>query len=88
MNLALLLKGGMELEDFCNGGALQLNSEGGIEMKTKICKEKIQSVEKWTDAFLIYTAVFLTVHQDKAIELMHYMFLIREAASKQEGSFC
>ena len=67
---------------------MQLNSEGGIEMTTKICKEKIQSIEKWTDAFLIYTSVFLTALQDKAIELMHYMFLIREAASKQRGSFC
>ena len=48
----------MELKDFCSEGALKLNSKGGIEMKAKTCKEKDQSIKKWTDAFLIYTAVF------------------------------
>lgn len=88
INLALLLKGDMELKAFCSRGALKLNSEGRIEMKSKVCKEKIQSIEKWTDAFLIYASVFLTAHQDKANELLHYMFLIRQAAAKQRGSFC
>ncbi|MEW8547292.1 MAG: hypothetical protein AB2693_27610 [Candidatus Thiodiazotropha sp.] len=88
INLALLLKGGMELKEFCSGGALKLNSEGGIEMKPKVCKEKIQSIEKWTDAFLIYASVYLTAHQDKTNEILHYIFLIREAALKQKGSFC
>ena len=72
INLALLLKEGMELKDFFNGGALKVNSEGGTEMKS--------------DAFLIYTSVFLTAHQDKACELMHYIILIREAASKERGT--
>ena len=56
INLALLLKGGMELKDFCSGGSLKLNTDGGIEMKAKICKDKIGSVEKWTDAFLIFAS--------------------------------
>ncbi|MCG8077788.1 MAG: hypothetical protein JAY75_16325 [Candidatus Thiodiazotropha taylori] len=48
INLALLLKGGMELKEFCSGGSLKLNAEGGIEMKAKVCRDKITSIEKWT----------------------------------------
>ena len=87
INLALLLKGGMELKEFCSGGSFKLSAEGGLEMKTKVCKEKIQSVEKWTDAFLIYASIYLTKYPTKALEMMHYMFVIREAASRQRG-FC
>ena len=87
INLALLLKGGMELKDFCSGGSLKLNTDGGIEMKAKVCKDKIGSVEKWTDAFLIFASVYLTVYPDKAPELLHYMFIIHEAAIRQKG-FC
>ena len=54
INLALLLKGGMELKEFCSGGSLKLNTDGGIEMKANVCKEKTGSVEKWTDAFFYF----------------------------------
>lgn len=87
INLALLLKGGMELKDFCSGGSLKLNADGAIEMKSKVCKEKIPTIEKWTDAFLIYSSVYLTAYPDKAAQLLHYMFVIREAAARQKG-FC
>ena len=36
INLALLLKGGMELKDFCSGGSLKLNTDGGIEMSKSL----------------------------------------------------
>ena len=85
INLALLLKGGMELNEFCSGGSFKLSSDGGLEMKAKVCKEKIPSIEKWTDAFLIYASIYLTAQPNKALELLHYMFIIREAASRQRG---
>ena len=67
INLALLFKGGMELKDFCSGGSLKLNTDGGIEMKAKVCKDKIGSVEKWADAILIFASVYLTAYPDKAL---------------------
>lgn len=85
INLALLLKGGMELSEFCSGGTLKLNTEGGIEMKTKVCKEKISSIDKWTDAFIIYSSIYISTHADQATQLLHYMYIIREAASRQKG---
>ena len=85
INLALLLKGGMELQDFCEGGSLKLTSNGDIEMRAKVCKDKVPSIDKWTDAFLIYTSIYLTQYPDKAPQLLHYMFVIREAAVRQRG---
>ena len=41
INLALLLKGGIELKDFCSGGSLKLNTDGGIEMKQKFAKIRL-----------------------------------------------
>ena len=66
INLALLLKGGIELNEFCSGGSFKLSSDGGLEMKAIVCKEKIPSVQKWTDAFLIYASIYLTKQPNKA----------------------
>ena len=83
INLALLLKGGMELQDFCEGGSLKLSSDGGTEMRAKVCKDKINTITKWTDTFLLYTSIYLTQYPNKASQLLHYMFVIREAALRQ-----
>lgn len=85
INLALLLKGGMELAEFCSGGSMKVSTDGSIEMKSKICKEKIPSIEKWTDAFLIYASIYISAYPTKASEILHYMYLIREAAARQKG---
>lgn len=85
VNLALLLKGEMELQEFCSGSTLKLSGDGAIESKPKICKDKIQSIEKWTDAFILYMSIYITVHAGKAGEMLHYMHLIREAAIRQGG---
>lgn len=85
VNVALLLKGGMELSEFCSGGSLKLSADGSIEMKSKICKDKVPSIEKWTDAFLVYASIYMSAHPNKSIELFHYMYLIREAAARQKG---
>ena len=56
-------------------------------MKANVCKDKIGSVEKWTDACFIFASVYLTAYPDKAPELLHYMFIVREAAIRRKG-FC
>lgn len=68
-------------------GCLKLNADGAIEMKSKVCKEKIPSIEKWTDAFPVYMSIYLTAYPDKAAQLLHYMFVIKEASICQKG-FC
>ena len=75
----------MELQDFCEGGSLKLSSDGGIEMQAKVCKDKINTIAKWTNAFLIYTSIYLTQYPNKASQLLHYMFVIWEAALWQGG---
>lgn len=85
INLALLLKGAVELADHCNSSVLKLNSDGALETSRKECKEKITSIEKWTNAFLIYASIYLQAFPDKTLEVIHYMYNIRECAGRQSG---
>lgn len=85
VNLSLLLKGSVELSEFCSGSIFRLNSEGHIESSNKECKDKIQDIEKWTNAFIIYASIYLATHSDKVYEMLHYMFNIRECALRQVG---
>lgn len=48
--MALLLQDAMELNDICTGITLSA-SEKKMEEKPRECKEKVSSIEKWTDAF-------------------------------------
>jgi hypothetical protein len=84
-NLALLLKGSVELSDFCSGSILKISADGVIETRPKECKDRVQSIEKWTDAFLIFACIYLSTHPDKVYELLHYMWTIRECAARQGG---
>jgi len=86
INLAILLKGAIEMNALCSGGYLTLNSEGRLETKQFECKDKIMSIEKWTDAFLIYSSIYLKAHPDKTPELLHYAYTIRECAVRQGGT--
>lgn len=85
INLAILLKGTCELDEFCSGGSLCVTSEGTIESRPKECKNKVPNIEKWTDAFIIFMAIYITAHTEEASDLLKYMFNIREAAFKQGG---
>ena len=86
INLALLLKGTIELNEICSGSELRLNSDGSIVTKPKQCKDKLNSIEKWTDAFIIFSAIFTAKFPCKNQELLHYMFNIRECAARQGGT--
>ena len=83
VNLAILLKGAAKLLDFCKGSLFKLNSDGLIEMTPKECKDRISSIKHWTDAFIIYSSIYLSNHSDKIYEMLHYMFNIREFARRQ-----
>ncbi|XP_060563096.1 uncharacterized protein LOC132722588 [Ruditapes philippinarum] len=85
VNLMLLLKGAVELSEFCKGTVFKLDSEGHIESAQKECKEQINCIEKWTNAFIIYASIYLSSHADKIYEILHYMFNIRDCASRQGG---
>ena len=86
VNLALLLKGAVELTELWSGGnVLALGRDGVLETRQKTCKDKITNVEKWTDAFLIYASIYLSTHVDKINELLHYMSVIREFAALEGG---
>jgi len=86
VNLALLLKGAVELTNLWNwGGVLRLSEDGLLETQQKECKDKIPSIEKWTDAFIIYASIYLSTHVEKINELLHYMWIIRECAAFQGG---
>ena len=81
INLNLLLKGNVELQDFCSGGVLHITDKGQVESRPKVVKEKITTIDQWTDAFLIFASIYLKKYPGKMQEILHYMSIIREAAT-------
>ena len=49
ININLLLKGNVELQDFCSGNVLHMTDKGQLESRPKVVKDKVGSIEKWTD---------------------------------------
>ncbi|KAJ8316731.1 hypothetical protein KUTeg_005677 [Tegillarca granosa] len=85
VNLVLLLKGSAELTDFYTASNLVLNEYGCLESRPKVLKDKIPSIEKWTDAFLLFTNIYLRRYPERAVELTQYMSVIRDAAARSPG---
>lgn len=85
INLAMLLKGSVELEEICGGGTLKVTDSGIIEKQPKYMKDKVPNIEKWTDAFIIFMSIYLEKQPQKIHELLQYMSVIREAAYKYSG---
>ena len=85
INLAVLLKGPVELTEMCSGSLLTVNEQGQLETRSKPVTEKIQSIAQWTDAFLIYASIYLAEHPSAALQLIRYISLIREASQKYVG---
>ena len=82
INLAVLLKRSAETVHAPN---LFVNEQGQIEMRAKQTKS-VQNIREWTDAFLIFSAIIIKRHPEKANELLQYMALIREAEARCGGS--
>lgn len=84
VNLALLLKGSIELSDiYDKGSTLRLSADGKIETQARPCKDKIYTIEKWTDAFIVYASIYTASNLNKIYEIFHYMWVIRECAARQ-----
>lgn len=86
INLALLLKGAVELNDIHTVGVLRVTEDGKLETHSKPCKDRIATIENWTDAFIIFSSIYLASHIDKTYEILHYMWLIRETAIRRGGT--
>ena len=43
--------------------------------KPKSLSEKIITIEQWTDAFLVYSSIYLSAHPDQTQDLLQYMLL-------------
>ncbi|MCG8045581.1 MAG: hypothetical protein N0E48_07945, partial [Candidatus Thiodiazotropha endolucinida] len=87
ININLLLKGAVRLQEICSGGNLHVNKQGFLEAKPLVFKDPVPNVEKWTDAFLILTSIYLKKYPGKAQELLQYTSIIREAAVRSPASF-
>ena len=81
INIALLLKGNAELAEIFSGGVLHV-SDGKVEARPKQTKEKVNSIEQWTEAFLIFMSIYLSRYPGKTQELLKYISVIRDAAVK------
>ena len=54
-----------------------------IEAKQSICKDKIQTLEKWAAAFLIFMSIYLQQNSEKLQDMMQYMTTIRGATTQE-----
>ena len=86
INFALLLKGNIELDQICTSNVLHVNDKCQIESRAKLVNDKIMSIEKWTDAFLIFISVYIRRHPGKIQDLLQYMAIIWEAANRSPPS--
>ena len=67
-----------------NSSLLMLDSQGQIISKPK-SPNKITSIERWSDAFLIFVSIFILAHPDKTLQLLKYMHDVRLGAEKSNG---
>ena len=81
INIALILKGNVELQDLCLGGILHIKDKGQLESRPRIIKDKVLTIDKCTDAFLIFSSIYLKKYPNKAQELLQYMSIIRASAT-------
>ena len=86
INLALLLKGSLELAEICSGATLHINEKGSIESRPKVTKQAIRNIDEWTDAFIVFASIYLQKYHDKSIDILRYMSIIRETATRYPTS--
>lgn len=59
--------------------------EGGELLAKPKASKKINSISEWTDAFLIFSSIYSSVHPEKFQDLLKYMQTIRLGASRTPG---
>ena len=67
------------------GRRLELSQNGEIVLKASTPGRVISTIESWTDAFLIYASIFLSVHPHRSVELLKYASNIRLASGRHQG---
>lgn len=64
---------------------IEINGSGELVIKQTQTARAIASIEIWTDAFLIYMAIFLAGHPHRLQEMLKYMDTVRTVASRHQG---
>ena len=67
------------------GIPLSLDAEGKLVLQEPKRKYQISSILGWTDAFLVFLAVFSSAHPSRVQELLKYMHIVRTAAAQYPG---
>ncbi|XP_061188703.1 uncharacterized protein LOC133196870 [Saccostrea echinata] len=81
INLALLL---VRDPSKLQVSTLSMDAQGQIIAQPKNTN-KITSIDKWTDAFLIFASIYLTAHPNKTQQLLKYLHDVRLGAEKSQG---
>ncbi len=88
IDLAFLLEGSIDITR-PNIYSLNLNigeaDTGNITLKSPGPKRRIDNIQNWTDAFIVFTYIYLQTHPEKQRELLVYMRTIRRAATFGAG---
>ena len=69
------------MTELFSGGVLHV-SDGKVEALPKQTKERVNTIEQWTDAFLIFMSIYLSRYPGKTQELLKYISVICDAAAK------
>ena len=87
VDLASLLPFSSLLRDRVNSNLkLQVGNEGlTIPLPSPAQRPKINSIDRWLDAFAIYSSVILSSYPSRGADLFSYQQLIRESARKFPG---
>ena len=87
VDLASLLPFSSLLRDRVNSNLkLQVGNEGlTIPLPSPAQRPKITSIDRWLDAFAIYSSVVLYSYPSRGVDLTSYQQLIRESARKFPG---
>lgn len=67
------------------GFSLGLNATGQIVVNQSRPQHRITTIHAWTNAFFVFTAIYLRSHPQRAQELLKYGHLLRTAASRFGG---
>lgn len=67
-----------------SGSRLSVDHSGQLALSQTV-EKRINSIEEWTEAFIIYTSIYLSVHPHKTQDLLKYMANIRLAARNHLG---
>ena len=60
-------------------------NQGQLVLQPKQQNKKITTIGMWTDAFLIDTSIFLTIHVSRFQELLKYIQTIRLGVKRNAG---